>query len=136
MDRINRNYKNKKSLPSCLRVRRGFEECACAHSSRRTPDSMQRGGPGGVARRAGVVGAPEEEGRHEIPVVGTNRKITDSCSKYLCASAANDRKKSRAALTPHGMCRPPFGGCGVRLVLRLRFLAHVAAAGTRFALRA
>jgi len=42
--------------PSCPRVRRGFEECACAHSSRRTPDAMQRGGTGGVSRSDGVVG--------------------------------------------------------------------------------
>ena len=48
--------KSTRNIPSCPRVSRGFEECACAHWSRRTPDAMQRGGPGGVLRRDGVVG--------------------------------------------------------------------------------
>src|SRR3970282_1715995 len=40
--------------PSCPRVSRGFEKRACARLSRRTPDAMQRGGPGGLpAKRRG-----------------------------------------------------------------------------------
>jgi len=63
-------------LPSCRRVRRGFEEGACAPSSRRTPAASARLAGRGACGAGGVVGvfpsslSPHPLARRTVPSRG------------------------------------------------------------------